>query len=81
LRSVWDEWEQRRASVVALIFAPATEKTTQRVDENLEHKINVVIGLFVLSCLACTIFYGFDMIVVCVLGLFIIAAILNRLAA
>ena len=50
------------------------------MDENLEHKINVVIGLFVLSCLACTIFYGFDMIVVCVLGLFVIAAILNWFA-
>ena len=68
-------------SIVALIFTPATEKTTQRVDENLEHKINVVIGLFVLSCLACTIFYGPYMLIVCGIGLLVIAAILNRFAA
>ena len=60
--------------------SPATEQSAQRMEENLEHKINVVIGLFVLSCLACTIFYGPYMLIVCVLGLFIIAAILNRLA-
>ena len=47
------------------------------MNNSLEHRINVVTGIFVLSCLAATLFYGWEVIVVCVLGLFVIAAILQ----
>ncbi len=49
------------------------------MDNNLNDRINVVIGLFVIACLASTFFYGCYSIVVCVIGLFVIAALLQLL--
>ena len=42
----------------ALTFAPATEESTQLMNEDLEHKNGLVIGVFMLTCLAATIFCG-----------------------
>ena len=47
------------------------------MNDELEHKIHVVVGIFTLSCLVSTIYYGFDMIIVLFVGLFVIAAILQ----
>jgi hypothetical protein len=49
----------------------------QLMDSNLDHQVNVVVGLFVVACLASAFFYGPFSIVVGVVGLFVIAAILR----
>ena len=49
------------------------------MDNDLEHKVNMVVGLFVLSSLASTIFYGWHSVIVCIIGLLVLAAILQVL--
>ena len=43
----------------------------------MEHPVSVVVGLFVIACLASAYFYGCYSIVVCVIGLFLIATLLG----
>ena len=43
---------------------------------NLDHQVNVVVGLFVVASLATAYFYGYS-IIVCVIGFFVIAACLR----
>ena len=45
----------------------------------MEHHVIVVVGLFVIASLASAFFYGLYPIVVCVIGLFLIAACLRVL--
>ena len=45
--------------------------------DNLEHQVSVVVGLFVMACLASAFFYGPFAIVIGVIGLFVIAACLR----
>jgi hypothetical protein len=45
------------------------------MDSNLVHQVSVVVGLFVIACLASAFFYGCYSIIVCVIGLFFIAAL------
>ncbi len=47
------------------------------MDNNLEHIVSVVIGLFVIASLASAYFYGRYSIIVCIIGLFVLAAILQ----
>ena len=49
------------------------------MNENLEHKINVVVGIYVLSCLAASFYYGWYSIIVCAVGLFVMALLLQVL--
>ena len=49
------------------------------MNENLEHKVNVVAGIFVVSCLATSFDYGWYSIVVCAVGLFVMALLLQAL--
>ena len=44
---------------------------------DLERKLILIIGMFVVSCLASSLFYGWDMIVILVIGLLLFAAILR----
>ena len=48
------------------------------MDNNTE-KVSVVIGLLVVASLASAFFYGCYPIIVCVIGLFVIAALLQLL--
>ena len=45
----------------------------------MEHQVSVVVGLFVIACLASAFFYGLYPVVTCVIGLFVIAALLQLL--
>ena len=45
----------------------------------MEHHVIVVVGLFVIASLASAFFYGLYPIVVCVIGLSLIAALLQLL--
>jgi hypothetical protein len=47
------------------------------MDSNLDHQVSVVVGMFVIACLASAFFYGGYSIIVCVIGLFLIAALLG----
>jgi ABC-type multidrug transport system permease subunit len=47
------------------------------MDHDLEHRISVVVGLFVIASLASAYFHGWNSIVVCIIGLFVFAAILQ----
>jgi hypothetical protein len=47
------------------------------MDSELKKKVNIAIGMFVLSCLVCTIFFGWQSIIACIIGLSVIAAILQ----
>ena len=47
------------------------------MDNNSEHIVSVVVGLFVIASLASAYFYGWFSIVTCIIGLFVIAAILQ----
>ena len=47
------------------------------MDSNLDHQVSVVVGLFVIWCLASACLYGRYPIIVCVVGLFVIAALLQ----
>ena len=44
---------------------------------NLDHQVNVVVGLFVVASLATAYFYGLYPVLVCVIGFFVIAACLR----
>jgi hypothetical protein len=47
------------------------------MENNMEHPVIAVVGLFVIASLASAFFYGLYPIVICVIGLFLIAAILR----
>ena len=47
------------------------------MNNELEHKVIVVVGIFILSCVAATFFYGIYPVIICIIGLFVIAAILQ----
>jgi len=47
------------------------------MDSNLVHQVSVVVGLFVIACLASAFFYGPFSIVVGIFGLLVIAALLR----
>lgn len=47
------------------------------MDPELTHKIHVVIGLFTISCFAVSFYYGWQAIVAWLIGLFLMAALLN----
>jgi divalent metal cation (Fe/Co/Zn/Cd) transporter len=49
----------------------------QLVDNDLEGKVNVIVGTFVVVCLASAFTFGLDSIIACIIGLFVIAAILQ----
>jgi hypothetical protein len=49
----------------------------QLVDNDLEGKVNVIVGTFVVVCLASAFTFGLDSIIACVIGLVVIAAILH----
>jgi hypothetical protein len=49
----------------------------QPMDSNLDHQVNVVIGLFAAACLASAFFYGPFAIVIGVIGLLVVAALLR----
>jgi hypothetical protein len=51
----------------------------QPMEDNMERHVIVVVGLFVIASLASTFFYGLYPIVVCVIGLILIAALLRVL--
>ena len=50
------------------------------MDPQLTHKIHVVIGLFTISCFAVSFYYGWQVIVTLLIGLFLIAALLNAVS-
>ena len=47
------------------------------MDNDLEGKVNVIVGTFVVVCLASAFTFGLDSIIACIIGLFVIAAILQ----
>ena len=49
-------------------------------DSDLEEMIFGLIGLFVLSCLVGTLFYGWSMVVACLIGLAGMGALLNAVS-
>ena len=54
-----------------------SEARQQPVENNMEHPVSLVVGLFVIACLASAFFYGLYPIVTCVVGLLVIAALLQ----
>ena len=50
------------------------------MDRELTHKIHVVIGLFTICSIAASYYYGWYAIVVWLIGLFLIAALLNAVS-
>lgn len=57
----------------------ATERR-RCMDPELTHKIHVVIGLFTMSCFAASFYYGWQTIFVWLIGLFLVAALLNAVS-
>jgi len=51
----------------------------QLINNDLEHKLILIIGLFVVSCLASSLFYGWDMVIILVVGLLLFAAMLRAI--
>ena len=47
------------------------------VDSEMMHGVHLIVGLFVLSCLASSYFFGWLSIAVCLAGLFVVAMILD----
>ena len=47
------------------------------MDNDVEGKVNVIVGTFVVVCLASAFTFGLDSIIACVIGLVVIAAILQ----
>ena len=39
------------------------------MDNDLEHQVNVIVGTFVVTCLALAFTFGLDSIIACVIGL------------
>ena len=51
------------------------------MDDDSQLRISTVVGIFVLSCLALAFTFGLDSIIACIIGLVVIALILQLLSS